>query len=1094
VLTQGGQRVGDERLEHAAASPLWAMARMSNVEHRQLRCVCVDLDPSRTDVTGQLPEVMHELLHGGEETEVALRADGRQVVRLERLATDAPARKEPVSLEQVSVTLKAPAQRGSLAGISFERATRARPGPGQVEIEVHAAGLNFKDIAKLRGMLSDADLDGSFFGRKFGMDCSGIITAVGEGVTNVRVGDGVIAVAPGCLASHVLARAIDVWRKPPELSFEEATGLGPFVYAIYALSHVGRLRAKETVLIHSAAGGTGLAAVKWAQHLGAEVLATAGTPEKRAYLESLGVKRVMDSRSLSFTDEVMEHTNGRGVDVVLNTLMGEGLRRSLSVLAPHGRFVDLTYFGNQRFELMPHTYPRNVSLLGVDVDSLFVNRPQETLELLGEMARYYQEGAIRPLPITVFPPSRIAEAFGHLGERKNIGRAIVNMRAGEVRVPPSASPGLRADATYLITGGLGGFGLATARWLVDHGARHLALAGRSGAGTDEAKRGVAELEQRGAVVKVIRADVSREEDVANMLDEVRRTLPPLRGIMHAAAAFDGEFLVESSAELLRKAMTPKMVGAWHLHQLTRELPLDFFVLYSSVAGTLGETGTAAYSAANHYLDALAHVRRSQGLPGISIGWGLLGDVGIGVKDARIGALVQSVGHRPMPVKELLTVLGEALVTKPAHLFVTDIDWARWAITHPLMKTVPRLSKVISKELASGTGEGGQSLKEALRDVEGPEREKMVRTRLAEQLAVVLRTSADRIDDATPLGDLGMDSLMASELSVRLERDTGMMIPMMMLMRRSTLQDVVQRLLEMLSGAAADPAAAGAAAAIKPTRHTFPSADGVTIHGHLSLPTGPGPHPAVVVHTPGLGGALNAEGQYVQLAEHGPLLARGYAVFTVDQRGAPGHGEEYARLADMGGGDVDDLSAAARYLGTLPGIDAKRLAVMGTSRGAYVALVAACRTPELWKAAVLSMGFYDPVAFVQTERRERPDTSLLVQHSGQPWDDIEKYFANDLERHPLQQLGRLRASLLVIHGDADTRHLVEEAHRLQREARARGVEAALEVIPGMDHDVEQRHAAWPQLWGRMGDFLDGHLGVKPSRPKADVVTAEQARVG
>ena len=252
----------------------------------------------------------------------------------------------------------------------------------------------------------------------------------------------------------------------------------------------------------------------------------------------------------------------------------------------------------------------------------------------------------------MFPASRTVDALQHLADRKNIGRAVVALRPGEVRVPPAAAA-LRADGTYLVTGGLGGFGLATASWLVDNGARHLVLVGRSGAMTREAKDGVAALEERGAVVKVLKVDVSHEDQVATMLDEVRRTMPPLRGVIHAAAVFGGEFLAESSAELLRAAMIPKMVGAWHLHQLTRAIPLDFFVLYSSVAGTLGETGTAAYSAANSFLDALAHLRQSQGLPGISIGWGLLGDTGIGVRDARIGALVQSVGHRPMAVKDLL---------------------------------------------------------------------------------------------------------------------------------------------------------------------------------------------------------------------------------------------------------------------------------------------------------------------------------------------------------------------------------------------------------------------------------------------------------
>jgi polyketide synthase 12 len=451
----------------------------------------------------------------------------------------------------------------------------------------------------------------------------------------------------------------------------------------------------------------------------------------------------------------------------------------------------------------------------------------------------------------------------------------------------------------------------------------------------------------------------------------------------------------------------------------------------------------------------------------------------------------------MAVKDLLTVLGEALVTRPAHLFVTDMDWGRWALTHPLMKTIPRLSLCIPKDSELGASDGGQSLKDALRDADGPTRERLVRARLAEQLAVVLRMSPDRIDAETPLGDLGMDSLMASELSVRLERDTGLMIPMMMLMRRSSLQDVVNRLLEMLADAAAAPAGAVAAGALpvsapKPTQHTLVSDDGLQIYGHLSLPPGPGPHPALVVHTSGLGGALNAQGQYVNLAEHAPFLARGYAVFTVDQRGAPGHGERFARMAAMGGDEVADLAAAARYLGTLPTIDKSRLAVMGTSRGAYAALLAACRAPELWKAAVLSMGFYEPVAFVQAERRTRPDSSPLREHASQRWEDIERYFAEG-ERQPLQQLNRVRAPLMVIHGDADGFVAVDQAKELQRVAQTQGVQVALEVIPGMDHDLEQRHPVWSTLWSQMADFLDGHLGVRAPEPRAESVAPRQARV-
>lgn len=261
--------------------------------------------------------------------------------------------------------------------------------------------------------------------------------------------------------------------------------------------------------------------------------------------------------------------------------------------------------------------------------------------------------------------------------------------------------------------------------------------------------------------------------------------------------------------------------------------------------------------------------------------------------------------------------------------------------------------------------------------------------------------------------------------------------------------------------------------MSPVQHQFSSSDGLTIYGHLSLPAGAGPHPAVVVLTAYLGGALDSQGRYVNVREHEPLVSAGFAVFTVDHRGTPGHGEAFFRRGEIGGRDVDDVIAATLYLAGRPEIDGRRLGLMGTSRGAYTALLALTRAPTLWRAAVLNMGFYDPLAHVRHEHATRPNASPFTHFSRRTWDEVFAYFS-DPARNPLRHLGHVRAPLLAIHGRADRIIDVSQTVLLQEAAKAAGIPLALELVSGMDHDLDQRHRSWPRLWKRIVAFFREHL--------------------
>src|SRR5687768_12645793 len=367
---------------------------------------------------------------------------------------------------------------------------RREPGPGEVEIEVHAVGLNFKDVMITMGLLPDEALEGGYTGKALGMECSGTITAVGRDVAGLEVGDAVMTAAPGALRTNLTVNAQFVVRKPDHIGFEEAATIPiTFLTAYYSLHYLGRIQARDRVLIHAAAGGVGLAAIQLAQRAGAEVFATAGTPAKRDLLRALGVRYVMDSRSLAFANEVMEFTGGQGVDIVLNSLSGEAIPKSLSILSAYGRFIEIgkrDIYENSKLGLRP--FRNNLSLFAVDLDKLCAQRPELVQTFLHNVMQAFEDGSLHALPHRVFSVSDIVSAFRYMAQAKHTGKVVVSMHDEVVITPESQGPlTLRDNATYLVTGGLGGFGLAVAHWLVEQGARHLVLTGRSGASSPAAE-------------------------------------------------------------------------------------------------------------------------------------------------------------------------------------------------------------------------------------------------------------------------------------------------------------------------------------------------------------------------------------------------------------------------------------------------------------------------------------------------------------------------------------------------------------------------------------------------------------------------------
>ena len=680
----------------------------------------------------------------------------------------------------------------------------SEPGPEEVRIQVAAAGLNFRDVMKAMGIYPGNPEDLKWLGD----ECSGSVVEVGKNVKDFRVGDEVIAMVPYCFRSFATINHNLVIPKPSRLSFEEAATL-PIVFltTYYALIHLARMESGEKVLIHAAAGGVGQAAVQIAQGIGAEIFATAGSPEKRDFLRSLGISHVMDSRSLDFADEIKEITSGKGVDVILNSLAGDFIPKSFSVLAPFGRFLEIgkvDIYQNSKIGLEP--FKNNISFFAIDLSKLLEDRPEFMTSMLRKLAVSFEDGSLRPLPHKTFPISCAGEAFRYMAQAKHTGKVVLSMQQDSIAVGPSSDQSslFHPDATYLITGGMGGFGLELARWMIEKGARNLMLMGRSGAVSDEAKEALESLREQGACVEVAKADVTVEKDVVRVLSDIEKEMPPLKGVIHAAMVLDDAFLAQLTSEQFTKVLGPKMIGVWLLHQHTRDIPLDHFINFSSASSMVGATGQGNYAAANFFLDAIAHYRHSLDLPALTINWGALSEVGYVARHEKVAKYIEQLGLESFTPAEALGILGRVLNRTPVQLGASRVNWKALAKLNPATSKSPTYALVAKQESgADAMGADAYTFRLNILSADPEQRQKMLADYIRGQVAQVFGTTADKIDAEIPLTAIGLDSLMAIELMNRLEFNLGISLPMGKFLQGPTISKLAESVLELLIASAGD---------------------------------------------------------------------------------------------------------------------------------------------------------------------------------------------------------------------------------------------------------------------------------------------------
>lgn len=785
VITQGTQSVdGIDHPMNCDGAALWGLCRVIRHEYPFLKCKLIDLDP----VGGLgLDSFVLEAIHETKEEDIAWRQERRYAYKLKKADPSWQTKeKKELSSEHDAFVLDLKTT-GLIDSLYYRQIKKREPADHEVCIQVHASSLNFKDLMKVLGMLGQNALENTYFGESFGMECAGTIVSKGSKVKNYQVGDKVCAFLPNTFQSYVTLPALYIFPVPAHVALDEAAIYVPFITVMRALKDIAKLKKGERVLIHSATGAVGLAAIQYARYVGAKVIATAGSEEKRAYLHTLGVERCADSRSVSFAEEVLDWTNGKGVDVLLNSLAGEALAKSWSLLAPYGRFIEIGKRDiSLNSSLSMRYFDRNTLFAAIDLDKTFVDRPKLIQRLLKETNAFFEKEIFTSLPCTLFPACKAAEAFEFMARGKHMGKIMLKFQGQTVSGTPLEHQSLiaKADSTYLITGGLSGFGLITAKWLAEKGAGHLVLLGRSGAATAEAKEALQDLKNKGVAIKVASVDVSDRDQLAGLLEECAAEMPPLRGIIHSAMVLDDGLIGQLTTDSIRRVLLPKVAGCQNLHQLTQEYPLDFFVLFSSVASIIGNPGQGNYAAANAFLDSFCHYRRSLGLPALTINWGAL-DTGVLTRNSRVAQHLGNCGIKSMGVKTALKILEKAMQGKNTQLCGMDMGWQKLMQHISLMADSFTFSDF---KIESRMGQAHSFLEELRSLDEGKRMEKIIGM-IKENVGKTLKMDLDKLDITVRLNTLGVDSLMAMELQTILEMSLGIKIPTMELMKGPTIQQL-----------------------------------------------------------------------------------------------------------------------------------------------------------------------------------------------------------------------------------------------------------------------------------------------------------------
>ena len=775
IVTFGGMQVNDHDYVQPCISAIWGLIRVLRNEHRDKSLALLDLPlglSNEQELKAILPKIP-------DEGDFAYRNGSLYHLSLTKWEKHSQFLDFSLPIRP-SYTVKA-----ELGGTDdrpdFTWITNVKPKieDDKIEIKIEYASLNFKDYLKIRRALPDKSISNTYYKNSLGMEASGVVTKAGL-LTDFRVNERVIIGHPdGTLVNKIVAKPKDMtvlrWGDLDLTSAELTTIPIAYVTSYYALVKLARVKSGESVLIHSATGAVGHAAISIASSCNARIIATAGSAKKRKYLRNLGVKHVFDSRSINFETDVMRVTKGNGVDVVLNFLPGELMEATLRLVRPFGRFVEIGKADIGNNKSMPlECFEHNMSYHAVDIDFMLLNDQQLYYSICEEMKPYFASGLFKPIPTQIYTQEKLSEALSLVGSGGHIGKVLVDFTNEDILAPPLRRQNdnlFCSEKIYLITGGTRGLGLETAVWMKTNGARYLALISRSGQISDKIIDLRDQLKAKGGNVYVFQCDISKRDLLNDVFDKLEGTGRHIGGVFHAATNLKDMPFSKITEETFHEGFDAKAIGGLNLHKIVieRAIDLDYFVAFTSVSGILGTPGQSTYAAANVFLDSLVSHRRREGFNANSICLGPIEGAGMVARDKNMQNKLKARGLSLTNLDTIFLHLEQLLISNISHACIFDVNWDLWFKQSQEKSQYDIASKFISMR---GQKDEQITLKKMLTGCHSKQQETIVCNFLTSIIADSMNVDQVTISLTQQLSMIGVDSLSTVELQLNIERSLG----------------------------------------------------------------------------------------------------------------------------------------------------------------------------------------------------------------------------------------------------------------------------------------------------------------------------------